>query len=611
MGCCCDGDTTYPPDKPPVPPPACAPFTRAWSIHRFVQNIYTYGGESSVNDSTYATFSSRNFIYPIANYTDGTLTDAANLGYGVFLDTRGTVRSGIAYYERRLYVLVSLRAVEGFGTQIGAQYSLRQLHGINGATLVIAGGYGGLYKFPPLFNFGGATSYSQAWSTVDAHWGLVNQDTGLAAGGFNPTARSLVVNGMTDLAPNVLASGIAVSGTGVGLSAVTSGGPPDYVFSTFSVSLDSLIDEDGADYLLLLFKVPDADVVQKTTPPINQIHLHGPSVWDMTLSTHVTLPLSNRVVPDSLGCIRTITIRTVIEQDASSLVEEDRTRVCTYLSGQNLTKRFRGVDNSTGLGSMETEEWIDLAPDPPDTAEWTQSNADGLDKTTVPTATPAAPGASVQFTGADDNKTVIWNLTAPTLAFDDGTITAEVYCFNTEDDKAADTIQAAIKLGGSFGSDQPLTWGAAEDGYKSAVLATGKSLSDFSGAQLRLKTGTVGLSGGKTFDLIRIKLSGDVGGSSTFDIERTIDVYLTESGGDYFLTFGYKRETDPNDADWYIGRQTTPFVDTVALGDTGRETIGDLIGLSIPFTHDGDDNDNTGNGTEDGTVTFSITDIAI
>lgn len=576
MGCCCDGGTTYPPDEPPVPPPLCS----LQYLLRIIDRDAIAGIGSTANDDAWASLNAMSFDH----------SPPYGFRFGAYLSNRGIYE---AYYdESRLYVLLSLRRPIVFpSTFESGNYSISDLYGVDELTLRVA------MTMEGRFDHGVArqpasqiTSYTQTWSTVDLFWGLVD-DSDLNALKAFPAAS--LGSGLLDFATNSLADSVTVDGASVAFDSRQNGG--------FDIDLTPILSEIGSHWLLILAKVHDDDIAQESTPGAGGIEEYGPQGQNVSV---IVLSAVHRLTL-KWACIKTITVRTVIEQATSSIIEEDRTKTCTYVSGQNLTKRFRSIDNTPG-GGMSLEEFLYLTV-PSGGDNWLQPDPSGLDKTNRFSATPTA-AAQLGFEEADEDTAQTWDLEVATLAHEAGSITVIAYAY-VADPTATFKMDFEFKpAGGSFGSAVQVQWDDATAAWKSAVLATGLSVGDLaSGAQLRMTPREHGGGDEDYFETIYLKVES----TGSADVERTLDVYLTESGGDYFITFGYLRETDPNDSDWYVGRQTTPFVDTVALGDVSRETIGDLIGLSIPFSHNGADNDNTGNGTEDATITFTITDIAI
>lgn len=587
MGCCCS-DLPIVNDLAPVPPPVCALRLQQYTIAKW--GYAEHADVSASNDTAWSSFVAAAWQLTLPGFTAGAGFTKFSYQAGVHWSASAPgMPRGSAYLEQRAVVAVSLN--DGPAGAGGVQRSIRELYGLSEVSLLFTGRLFGNGTTGPLILPVGpdeSNTYTQAWSAVDVWWGLASSPYPWHSGG------------LLDVATASLASGVTVPGSDVELFAIEA--------SQFAVDISDLVDETGDDWLLLLLKVPDAAIV-KITPTVSapgQSNRLGPSYPGVfTAGGYAVSPDSMTLLPVEIwGCIKSVTLEVDFAADSSDLEDETRTRTCGYHSGQNLTKRFRGIDNSVGQGASVDSEWLDLNSNV--TTVWTVFDHSGLDKSTLYPAIPTATTA-MAYTGPDDNEEQINGVASPTVAFLDGTITVEVYAYNSADDKAAETVQASIKLGGSFVADQPLSWGNSEAGWRSAVLATGRSIADFTGAELRLTSPTVGLAGGKTFEQIRVRISGDTATSSIV-INRRYDVYLTESSGDYYLTFDVYRAADPNDSDWYL---EATFTDTVALGDTGRETIGDLIGTAIAFSHEGDDNDTPANGTEDATVTFTITDIAV
>ena len=240
-------------------------------------------------------------------------------------------------------------------------------------------------------------------------------------------------------------------------------------------------------------------------------------------------------------------------------------------------------------------------------SEWGDDDPSGLDKTNRQPATANA-GTPVVCEPPDDNESQEWNLTSVGLAHPSNSITATVFVYRSA---ASQTVTFTAQLyTGSWGSSANLQWNSGQAGWQSAEIGSSLSTGDFSGAKLRLTSPTV--STPHEFEAIYVKLESD----SSVDVYRQCDIFLTESGGTYYLNFDLHRYSDAADSDYYLepdpafGNQSHANAIAVGPGET-YETIGDLEGTELTFTHNGSDNADTGEGTEDATVKITIENFSI
>lgn len=132
---------------------------------------------------------------------------------------------------------------------------------------------------------------------------------------------------------------------------------------------------------------------------------------------------------------------------------------------------------------------------------WGQPDPSGLDKSTREPSTPTA-STLVRRDIPDANEAQIWDLESLVNDYADNSITATLWIYGGG---AGETLQASLKLGGSFASDQSIVL-ATSSAWYSKVFGTTNSPSDFSGAQVRLTS-----SGGFfaiTFAAIYVHVSG-------------------------------------------------------------------------------------------------------
>lgn len=629
MGCCCESlKVAGLPNDIPDPPPVCgirlysAGVSRSASRFTFVgsgtsqaQLDALHGQMIADNDSAWAEFSSKGF-------TGGGHTEF----YGAVAETvtAGSPKqlwSQAKYGESRDYYLIPLSHTLG-----GDLLTLEELYGVSQVALSITL----RTSRPPVPT--NATSptffvneYQNVWTTWDTYWELVdssllNFSGATDSSGFPASVRfkpAVAQNGLTDVITNSLSSGVTVPG-----ASSASG-----VFGEVVLDLSSLAGESGEEWLAILAKTPDGAISQVIVtfspfdaatvdatpmPGIGQGLVQAASIGPVSNISSRSIAIQEYLILEIWGCILSILVRVDIEQNASSIVEEDRTKNATYLSGTKLTKTFRATDNETIATGVEDDEWLTLTA--ADNNLWAQPDPSDLDNTTEPFDPPSSVNP-VRFEDDDDNEGQIWDLSALTKSYS-GLVDIKLYMYAEDIDRDIDALTAAIKVDGSFTADVPISWQAGSNDWKFVTLATDVDPADLANSQLRLTTGALAAARVGQFPAIRVKIEGEAVGGGTAELTRVMDVYLTESGGNYYLTFDYKRQTDPNDSTYYI-EPDPPFghpshATSIQVGSgTSFETLGDLIGHEFTFTHDGDDNATPANGTEDATVKVTIENISV
>lgn len=578
--------------------------------------------------------------------------------YADAVTTANTTNSALLsaqYVEMRSYMFIPMVTEIG-----GTRYTLRDLYGIADCQVKTLGKYGAdggecfgrIESSASLGNPYGSqpVQFTNSWTQYELWYGFVSASMFQDANGNTPTTLDYITSfpsfSSTDprrLTDTAVESGISdLATTQIG-SAVSYTGS----FTEFSgwrgllqcvLPAGSIVDTTPtADFLLLLIKVPDSSVVKSTPTSTNIFHTDGyphfngySEAFGPTQEIGVNLnklyqaPYNTvgiygflGVRPDfeildhdilkAWGCIQSMSVRVDIDQNSSTIIEEDRTKTANYLSGSGLSKKFRIEDTSPSAGGA-LDEILDIT-----TAAntlWVNNDPSGLDYTTEYPSIPSAT-TTIGWDEDDDNEGQEYNLSSVSLSHQSGTIAATIYVYadSTEPDR---DITAEIYAGGSWSSPQTLDW-SISSGWKYATLETGLSVSDFSGAKIRLTTQNIG-GGGDTGDYSRVYVKIESTASPV--VTRQCDVFLTESSGTYYLNFDYERESGTNDEDYYIepdpafGNQSHGTPIAVGPGET-YETINDLEGTELVFTHSGTDNATPAKGIVDATVRITIESIAI
>lgn len=622
MGCCCRGKAIVGViNDTPDPPPVCTiPILKggvlrsaAASHTELNQNWASTAKIQEYNDIAWAAHSASPWSRTTGSSAYFAFTSSAFRVYnppeGLSFGSEG---SGVSaqYVEARGYCLIPL-----IHEVAGTPYPMSELYGISQASLEVIANL--IAYLDPLKLSGNVTdTYSNVWSDWDVYWGLVPSSQ-VEYSGTNPLRlkTSAVAGGLTDLATTSLTS-FTLAGTP--LSSL--GG----VSSINSIDITSLLSEDGDDFLMLMWKLDASDVDQYTTTiAVPQLPGSGFAealrVWEEAGPAafgggFVSLDVTEYLILERWGCISSMILNVDIDPDGSNAVAEDRSNTAAYLSGTGLTKKFRSTDN----GSV-TYPTCSLVPtlriyhvDSP-LGDWSYSFADSayqdVFEAILPnydlnfddgmsgchwTATDTASGGSPLATGQVDwDLEITVNGSNPALVDMTLTVTLHATVSGVFTD---DTHTIVYTLTGQDpASTGPFT------------LTTASSV----GA----RTWDIGGLGG---DYIIFPADFDVDTDATpTTISRIADIYLDErgtgsgtgfGGNYYFLMIDYLRETTANSAVYYVE-------DTFELAEVGPgtsyEVLGDLIGHEFSFTHDGDDNDDTGNGTEDVTIAFTIESISV
>ena len=585
MGCCCKAPLVGFTFTDPVPPPLCGlgfssrmiyrgdvrdntPVTQT-TDHNAVLNTGLQAGYVKMVNTPWALYAP-NRTAPFCYW--GTCSTSNQNGYAIATHW---------FEETRLYVNIALTPDGG-----ATNYSLRQLYAASALSLNVHLGH--FASTRALLAFADYWEYIAAYTTFDILWGLHDSEIPDYTGG------------LTDIATNTLQSGVAIPGIG----AMTVN---DRISNDFVFSLDSLVDESGSDYLLLVLKVPDADLVAQTTvtPP-------APLAVGETAYVFVGARYDDRalyIAPAFTGtdileiwpCVAGASVNIDIDiRNASSIVEEDRTRTAVQQTPGDLTTNRLRVTDVDMAGSGGTTSYLDL--DSVAVTNWGATNPASIDKTNRHPATPSA-FSSIDCEKSDDNEAVTWNLTAIGGGHTDGSITATVHIYNSV---AANTYDFSVELYVNGAWTTPVTahWNAGTPAWRRVVLATGLSAADFSSHQLRITSPTMN-NPDEEFEAIYVRLDS----TTDNEIARQCDIFITEAAGDYFLNFDYQRITDPNDSTYYLDNSAA-FQVEVGPG-TSYLTIGDIEGVAFSFSHAGANNVDTGEGTEDATIAFTLETVVI
>ena len=675
MGCCCcQGKAVHGlPNDIPDPPPLCE-LQKGLNFIQRVGTAGGYAGSSvlsALNDSAWSELSAATWSREATTHPEIglSLQGSKNWARGAAFEAMawiferlvfsGDFGQSVAYAEKRMYAVLPLIHEVG-----GTQYSLEGLYGVTEMTLQLSAGLIGLSYDANSSSYGNQafTYNASTWSKWDVSWGMA--DHSQMAGPFSEATPAgiafrlkdtEIANGVDDIATTSLITNVAVPNTNIGLGVQES--------TQVNVDIDSITGETGGDYLVILFETAPSEIVKKTPsiaapswPTVN-VECWGPKVRNQSTFFLNANP-DEYLVEEIWGCILAMVVNVDIDPDGGSdAVAEDRTATAFYDSGTALTKQFKVEDNDPSpttetdtfdasgtwtapfTGNVEVEVW----------------GGGGGGRVEVSPADAGGAGGG----GAYSKKTV-----AVTKGV---TYTVTVGSGGTAGDPASNgnaswfsTTGTVFALGGSGAStrlgglgglasggvgDTKYDGGDGGDGEVGTSGTTGGgggAGADSTGDGVDGSDGSLGGAGG-----IAVLDGGNGGAGGTFGgagatkgtqpgggggggpagedgadgrvkvsydltVNRETAIYLTETGGNYFLTFDYHRYSTPATEKYYI-KET--FGGTGAAYQVGSgttyETIDDLEGVTFPHTHSGANNDDPSEGTEDCTIDFTIESISV